>query len=54
MAHLEISSDRLQIYALNTHGYRDTFAHDVAQGLSASRKSLPAKYFYDAYGRAAL
>jgi len=50
MAHLEISSDRLQLYALDTHGYRDTFAHDVTQGLSAPRKSLPAKYFYDAYG----
>jgi dimethylhistidine N-methyltransferase len=50
MAHLEISSDRLQLYTLDTHGYRDTFAYDVTQGLSAARKSLPAKYFYDAYG----
>jgi dimethylhistidine N-methyltransferase len=50
MAHLEINSDRLQLYALNTHDYQDTFAHDVIQGLSAPKKSLPAKYFYDAYG----
>lgn len=50
MAYLETNSDRLQLYALQTHGYQDTFAQDVAQGLSAPRKSLPAKYFYDEYG----
>jgi L-histidine N-alpha-methyltransferase len=29
---------------------RDAFARDVAQGLAAPRKTLPAKYFYDGPG----
>ncbi|MGH7428087.1 MAG: L-histidine N(alpha)-methyltransferase [Candidatus Methylomirabilaceae bacterium] len=31
---------------------QDTLAHDVRQGLTAARKWLPCKYFYDAHGMA--
>ena len=46
----ETRGDRLQIYSLHTSASQDTFAQDVATGLAAHPKSLPAKYFYDAAG----
>jgi L-histidine Nalpha-methyltransferase len=50
MAYQEIRSARLTLYLMHIEAQNDAFAHDVRQGLSASRKTLPAKYFYDAIG----
>ena len=43
------SDKRLRIHRL-TAGAADDFAEDVRRGLSARRKSLPPKYFYDELG----
>ena len=46
------SSKRLEIVAGPGWDERAQFARDVRDGLSAARKSLPPKYFYDAVGSA--
>jgi len=50
MAHHERQSERLQFYLMNVEQQHEAFARDVAQGLVAPQKTLPAKYFYDARG----
>ena len=50
MAHHERRSERLQFYLMNVEQQHEAFARDVAQGLAAPQKTLPAKYFYDARG----
>ncbi len=50
MIQFERQHQRLQFFTMDTHTLQDTFAQDVAQGLTAPRKSLPAKYFYDEHG----
>ncbi len=50
MTYEERCDGRLRIYAMDIANARDTFAQDVRQGLLATQKSIPAKYFYDAYG----
>lgn len=50
MAHHERRSERLQFYFMNVEQQHEAFARDVAQGLAAPQKTLPAKYFYDARG----
>lgn len=43
-------SDRLVIHHLAHEGESNSFAEDVRDGLSASQKTLPPKYFYDDLG----
>lgn len=50
MAHHERRSERLQFYLMNVEQQHEAFARDVAQGLAAPQKTLPAKYFYNARG----
>lgn len=50
MGHAGTNRERLQIDTMDVNRHHDAFARDVALGLSAPRKSLPAKYFYDARG----
>jgi L-histidine Nalpha-methyltransferase len=50
MAYQEIRSERLTLYSMHSEAQNDAFACDVRQGLSAPRKTLPAKYFYDTIG----
>jgi L-histidine N-alpha-methyltransferase len=50
MGHAETNHERLQIRTMDVNVHRDAFARDVALGLSAPRKSLPAKYLYDDRG----
>jgi dimethylhistidine N-methyltransferase len=50
MAPLEMKNPRLQLYAMDTGSQQDAFAKDVAEGLAATRKFLPSKYFYDEDG----
>jgi dimethylhistidine N-methyltransferase len=50
MASRQTQSDRLQLFVVHAATSQDTFAQDVAAGLAAHPKSLPAKYFYDAAG----
>ena len=50
MAPHERRSERLQFYLMNVEQQHEAFARDVAQGLAAPQKTLPAKYFYDARG----
>jgi dimethylhistidine N-methyltransferase len=47
MAHLEMDNTRWQLYAMDTVNHQVAFAKDVAEGLTAARKSLLPKYFYD-------
>jgi L-histidine N-alpha-methyltransferase len=43
--------DRIEIIRLAVDdGFREQLAVDAGKGLSAPRKTLPPKYFYDAYG----
>jgi L-histidine N-alpha-methyltransferase len=41
---------RLRVHRLAVEEVRDPFADDVRRGLSAARKFLPPKYFYDELG----
>jgi dimethylhistidine N-methyltransferase len=50
MAEQERSSERLRLYMMGVDASQDSFAQDVIRGLSAPKKWLPAKYFYDARG----
>jgi len=50
MVHHERRSERLQFYCMDVEQQHEAFARDVAQGLAAPQKTLPAKYFYDARG----
>src|SRR5262249_47175047 len=42
--------DRLTLHRLAKGGDTNSFAKDVRSGLTAERKSLPPKYFYDELG----
>lgn len=42
--------ERFFLYSMDVESQQEAFARDVAQGLAAPRKVLPAKYFYDATG----
>ena len=42
--------DRLTLHRLAKGGDTNSFAGDVRSGLTAERKSLPPKYFYDELG----
>jgi len=50
MAYQEQRSERLTFYMMDMAQQHDAFARDVAKGLAASPKTLPAKYFYDSRG----
>ncbi|MGE3539503.1 MAG: L-histidine N(alpha)-methyltransferase [Candidatus Tectimicrobiota bacterium] len=43
-------SQRFCLTSMDMTSQQEAFARDVAQGLAAPRKTLPAKYFYDAPG----
>jgi len=45
-----IRNKRLHFYEMNRAVHRQSFARDVALGLTAPQKWLPPKYFYDARG----
>src|SRR5271156_4470124 len=45
-----IPNKRLQFHDLDVAEHPHTFARDVASGLTAPRKSLLPKYFYDERG----
>lgn len=42
--------ERLAFYLMDVEQQHEAFARDVAQGLAAPQKTLPAKYFYDERG----
>jgi dimethylhistidine N-methyltransferase len=42
--------ERLSFYWMDVEQQHEAFARDVAQGLAAPQKTLPAKYFYDERG----
>jgi L-histidine N-alpha-methyltransferase len=44
------NSERLRVHKLAADEVRDDFAADVRRGLTARRKFLPPKYFYDELG----
>lgn len=50
MAETAQRDERLTFYRMDVEQQHEAFARDVAQGLAAPRKTLPAKYFYDARG----
>jgi len=50
MAYSEAWGERLTLYRMDVEEQHEAFARDVAQGLAAPQKTLPAKYFYDARG----
>ncbi len=50
MHSLQQPYERFLLYSMDVESQQTAFARDVAQGLSATRKTLPAKYFYDALG----
>jgi L-histidine N-alpha-methyltransferase len=50
MAHQEQDDERLTFHFMDVEQQHEAFARDVAQGLAAPQKTLPAKYFYDARG----
>ena len=50
MAYREQWGERLTLYLMDVEQQQEAFARDVAQGLAAPQKTLPAKYFYDAHG----
>src|SRR5918911_1946411 len=45
-----IPNKRLQLDGMDVQAHQHTFARDVACGLTAPQKWLPAKYFYDERG----
>lgn len=47
-----MTDDRLKIYHFASRRHVKTFAEDVREGLTATLKILPPKYFYDAIGSA--
>src|SRR5438067_1619040 len=50
MAYSEQWGERLAFYLMDVEQQHEAFVRDVAQGLAAPQKTLPAKYFYDARG----
>ena len=50
MAYQEQRSERLTFCLMDMAQQQEAFARDVAEGLAASPKTLPAKYFYDTRG----
>src|SRR5215831_18685091 len=50
MAYREQWSERLAFYRMDFAQQHEAFARDVAQGLEAPQKTLPAKYLYDERG----
>jgi dimethylhistidine N-methyltransferase len=42
--------ERLTLYLMDVESQQEAFARDVAHGLAAPQKALPAKYFYDDRG----
>src|ERR687887_2071530 len=50
MAYQEQRSERLTFCVMDMAQQHEAFARDVAEGLAASPKTLPAKYFYDTRG----
>src|SRR5215471_10471609 len=50
MAYREQWSERLAFYRMDFAQQHEAFARDVAQGLAAPQKTLPAKYLYDERG----
>jgi len=50
MAYHKQWGERLAFYLMDVEQQYEAFARDVAQGLAAPQKTLPAKYFYDARG----
>ena len=42
--------ERLAFYLMDVEQQQEAFARDVAHGLAAPQKALPAKYFYDDRG----
>jgi dimethylhistidine N-methyltransferase len=50
MVDSEQRSERLAFYFMDVEQQHEAFARDVAQGLAAPQKTLPAKYFYDERG----
>lgn len=45
-----IPNQRLQFHGMDVEAHQHSFALDVAVGLAAPQKWLPAKYFYDERG----
>jgi L-histidine Nalpha-methyltransferase len=50
MVYSEQWGERLAFYLMDVEQQHEAFARDVAQGLAAPQKTLPAKYFYDERG----
>src|SRR5919198_5304240 len=50
MAYQRQQSERLTFCVMGMAQQHEAFARDVAEGLAASPKTLPAKYFYDKHG----
>jgi L-histidine N-alpha-methyltransferase len=50
MAYREQWSERLTFHFMDVEHQHKAFVQDVAQGLAAPQKTLPAKYFYDERG----
>src|SRR5881396_1935624 len=50
MAYQQQRDERLTFYLMDMAQQHEAFARDVATGLAASPKTLPAKYFYDTRG----
>src|SRR5215211_218659 len=45
-----LANKRFKFYNMGVQAHQHIFARDVAHGLAAPQKTLPAKYFYDARG----
>jgi L-histidine N-alpha-methyltransferase len=50
MAYTEQWGERLAFYLMDVEQQHEAFARDVARGLAAPQKTLPAKYLYDERG----
>src|SRR5262249_21330270 len=50
MAYHQQRYERLTFSFMDVEQQQEAFARDVAQGLAAPQKTLPAKYFYDTRG----
>jgi dimethylhistidine N-methyltransferase len=50
MVDTETHSERLTLYLMDVEQQQEAFTRDIAQGLAAPQKALPAKYFYDERG----
>src|SRR3989454_194935 len=50
MAYQKQRCERLTFSFMDVEQQQEAFARDVAQGLAAPQKTLPAKYFYDTRG----